>query len=380
MKKTLLAAGLAAAFAGSAYAANVSLYGLVDTGLAYSHTEHSGRATSLGNESQFRMENGINAASRFGLKGSESLGDGYSVEFQLENGFDSDTGKLHTDKTLFDREARLSVVTPYGTLSVGRMGALTSGAGTYDVFQSVGDSMDGGYLTSIGAGNWFSRDRYDNMLTYATPDFNGLTGYVQYSFNVAGQEAVGSRDNERYVAVGATYSAGGLNLALVYDSFMYKHYKDGAKWSTADLDDTQTVSFGANYDFGLAKVFFGAQYGKNELLDMGGVADKLIVGDATTLAYDGYNLHIGATAPLFGGDLQVSASYGDYEYVTDDHCTAERFGVAAMYFYPLSKRTTVYAGAGYTQLTNKFDGYAGIDNQAGREKNVDVAFGLTHKF
>ncbi len=380
MRKTLIAASIAVACASSAGAANVNVYGIVDTGLAYTHTEYSGLATSHKDNSKFSMESGINAASRFGLKGSETLGDGYAVEFQLENGFESDTGRFSTNDTLFDREARLSFVTPYGTLSFGRMGSLTSGAGTYDIFQSVGDSMDGGYLNSIGAGNWFHRERCDNMLTYATPDLNGFKGYVQYSFNAYGQEAVGSRDNDRYVAVGATYSVGNLNLVLVYDSLLYRHYDDGIRLEQSIFQDGHAVSFGANYDFGLAKVFFGAQYGKNQDLFVGGVGDKLFNVPDPWSVFDGYNLHLGATVPVLGGELQVSASYGDYEYSLDDHYTAERFGAAAMYLYPLSKRTTIYAGAGYTQLSNKVDGYPKINDQAGREKNLDVAFGITHKF
>ena len=382
MKKTLLAAALAASFAGSAMAASVELYGLVDTGLAYTNTSFGGLATAGKDTDSFAMKTGINAASRFGFKGVEELGDGYSVEFQLENGFDSDTGKLHTDKTLFDREARLSLNTPYGMVSFGRMGSLTSGAGTYDVFQATGDAMDGGYLDNMASNVWFARGRYDNMMTFATPDFNGLKGYVQYSFNIEGQEATGTRDNDRYVAAGATYTYGPLSLALVYDSVMYNHWQDGVRSSTADLDDSQTVSFGVNYDFGVAKAFFGAQYGKNEVVDVLGTAGNILSDpDAdATLPFDGYNLHIGATAPVFGGELQVSAFYGDYEYTEDDHITADKYGVAAMYLYPVSKRTTVYAGAGWSQFNIKVDGFEGLEDQAGRQKGVDVAFGLTHRF
>ena len=137
-----------------------------------------------------------------------------------------------------------------------------------------------------------------------------------------------------------------------------------------------------NYDFGFAKAFFGAQYGKNEVVDVLGTAGNILSDpDAdATLPFDGYNLHIGATAPVFGGELQVSAFYGDYEYTEDDHITADKYGVAAMYLYPVSKRTTVYAGAGWSQFNIKVDGFEGLEDQAGRQKGVDVAFGLTHRF
>ena len=372
MKKTLLAAALAASFAGSAMAASVELYGLVDTGLAYTNTSFGGLATAGKDTDSFAMRTGINAASRFGFKGVEELGDGYSVEFQLENGFDSDTGKLHTDKTLFDREARLSLNTPYGTVSFGRMGSLTSGAGTYDVFQATGDAMDGGYLDNMASNVWFARDRYDNMMTFATPDFNGLKGYVQYSFNIEGQEAAGTRDNDRYVAAGATYTYGPLSLALVYDSVMYNHWQDGVRSSTADLDDSQTVSFGVNYDFGVTKAFFGAQYGKNETLDL----STILNDDNAEANVKGYNLHIGAATPLSCGTLTVSAYYGDYEEVGNNNVTAKKYGIGLMHEYPLSKRTTFYTGAGFAQFDVKND----ANDTAARQKGVNVTLGLNHKF
>ena len=44
MKKTLAAVAVLGAFAGSALAADVQLYGIVDEGLAYSHVDLDGAA------------------------------------------------------------------------------------------------------------------------------------------------------------------------------------------------------------------------------------------------------------------------------------------------------------------------------------------------
>lgn len=131
MKKQLLAVAVASAFASTAFAANVEVYGTVDTGLVYNNTSFGG-ATTAKDSNKFSMDSGVLGGTKFGLKGSEDLGDGYSVAFQLENGFDSDTGAMNqtmknSDGTksnrMFGREARLSLNTPYGTASFGRMGA-----------------------------------------------------------------------------------------------------------------------------------------------------------------------------------------------------------------------------------------------------------------
>lgn len=42
MKKQMIALAVAGAFAGSAFAANVDMYGVVDTGLVYTQTEVGG--------------------------------------------------------------------------------------------------------------------------------------------------------------------------------------------------------------------------------------------------------------------------------------------------------------------------------------------------
>ena len=83
--------------------------------------------------------------------GQEELGNGYNVGFKLESGFGADDGRLGEDNTLFNREASLTVSGPFGALSAGRMGALTSGTGTYDIFQAGADVLDGG-VGIIGTG------------------------------------------------------------------------------------------------------------------------------------------------------------------------------------------------------------------------------------
>lgn len=65
MKKTLASLAVLGAFAGSAVAADVTLYGLVDYGFGYQHTD--GDTTADANDS-FQMKSGQNSGSRFGLK------------------------------------------------------------------------------------------------------------------------------------------------------------------------------------------------------------------------------------------------------------------------------------------------------------------------
>ena len=111
MKKTLAALAVLGAFAGSAAAADVQLYGVVDEGFIYTNT----KVTDQKSDNQFQLGSGLNLGSRWGLKGTEDLGNGYKVGFKLESGFNADTGTLQENR-LFRREAGLTLYGPFGSL------------------------------------------------------------------------------------------------------------------------------------------------------------------------------------------------------------------------------------------------------------------------
>ena len=83
MKKTLAALAVLGAFAGSALAADVTLYGLVDYGFSYQHSDGDAQADA---EDSFTMKSGMNSGSRFGLKGTEDLGNGLRWASSLKTG------------------------------------------------------------------------------------------------------------------------------------------------------------------------------------------------------------------------------------------------------------------------------------------------------
>ena len=111
MKKTLAAVAVLGAFAGSALAADVQLYGIVDTGLRYLSSDMDASFAGVGQEStdQFSMESGMASGSRWGIKGTEDLGNGLTVGFVLENQFNSDTGANNDNDHFFRRESSSSL-------------------------------------------------------------------------------------------------------------------------------------------------------------------------------------------------------------------------------------------------------------------------------
>ena len=361
MKKTLAALAVLGAFAGSAAAADVTLYGVLDQALNYTYVDVTGfnGAKKVDGESTLDMASGINAGSRFGLKGVEDLGNGYKVGFKLENGFSGDDGTLGQSSRLFGREAALTVYGPFGELAFGRMGGIGSSSGTYDLLGYV-EAFDGGDYNVWG---FAASDRYDNMVTYASPRLAGLQLVAQYSFKTDSQSSTGTEGEstaERYASVGLTGEYGPAQFAVGYELTKYSTLDRKANF---EPDDGQLVFVGGNYDFGVAKLFAEAQYfaGKKDVF---GFPSDQFVTDAlmknTEKNWQGYGLHLGTIAPLGEGELTVGAYYvsaklKDIAYSKGtgfyDDMDADYLGLAARYTYPLSKRTTLYVGGGYAEAT-----------------------------
>ena len=400
MKKTLVAlAALTAVMSGAATAATVEISGKVDAGFAYNigdiDVSIDGQRDSGLNYHTFSLDSGNNSGSRFILKGSEDLGDGYKAVFYLENGFSLDTGSLGQGSRLFGREARLSLETPYGTISAGRMGALTAGMGTYDIFQASGDAFDGGWNYNLDMGNWAARDRFDNMLTLVTPTAAGFTGYLQYSFGTDGvtdknwddTDAVyNERNTQRYAAIGLTYANGPISAALVLDTVLRDHNAGNWTEDRASDKDAQSVSLAINYDFEVAKLFFAAQYGENEDINFfTGSFDSSFEYHPSKLinngiSADGWRVHVGAALPTSAGTFKAGAYYGslDKSYGAEGDVEAESFNFVLSHEYPFSKRTYSYVGLSYKFA--EFKASDATDKLELEENTFSAQFGLVHTF
>lgn len=377
-KKSLTAVAVLGAFAGAAMASQVTMYGVVDTGLMYTYNDvaDGNPATDL-EVNKLALNSGINAASRFGLKGTEDLGNGLKIGFKLENGFKADDGTFKTAGRLFDREASLSVYSDFGTLSMGRMGAVGSSAGTYDIVYLFGDAFDGGDNEVFG---FVTSGRADNMVTYQTPKFAGVQGTFQYSFNQDGQEGNKSSLNNQVFAAAATGEFGAFNVVGAYE-----YTNRSAADRQVVRKDAQTIYLGGNYDCGFAKTFVLAQYfeGASAAAGFDINSDEYV---ASAKGLKGYGLHVGTQVPVMAGTLTAAVYYvdGKLEGVKNAGETGPQkdndvsyIGASARYVYALSKRTEVYLGGGVAQA--KIDEWN--DNDSDRKTFIGQAYtGLTHRF
>lgn len=386
MKKTLVGLAAAAAMC-SASAASVTLYGIIDTGFAYNSYNDDNYSTLTDNaDNSFGMMSGQSSGSRFGLKGVEELGNGLTVGFILENGFNSDTGAMGDDR-LFNRESSIYIEGGFGKFGMGRLSTLANDSGTTGL---------GGYFSSFGTG-WgdvgvqnymqaYRPNRMDNMVYYKTPNFAGAEVWVLYGM---GDEEDKTYENEssrdRYYAAAVTYNNGGLSLYGAVDVLNKASFGDN---NTADTEDDQiTITAAVNYDCGFAKSYLGVHWFDNakavgsssydgDWSRLGNFGKTTGYGDA-----NGWSVMAGVDIPLGGGKVKTTLGYldasSDNEGIggADADQDLKRFMVGAGYEYYLSKRTTVYMGAGYLQDS--------IDTAKGNSYDpswVQVNCGLKHKF
>ena len=391
MKKTLAAVAVLGAFAGSALAADVQLYGIVDTGLAYVH----GDADGLGEDfDSFSMESGQGSGSRWGIKGTEDLGNGLTVGFILEDGFNSDDGS--ESGVMFNRESSIFLQGGFGKIAFGRMGALNNGQSSWSkigMINAFGTSY-GEYSARVDR-VMTTAAQWDNMIAYETPDFAGFKVYAQYGMGNAVAD-YDSEENEsssdRFYAIGATYNNGPFAAYLAVDSINYaswSHNADGLNddGGSKDVDDSLTVTLGGSYDFEVVKLYLGAQYfDEMKLSTLGGIiADVETPFDNEKIK--GYGVTFSGDAPLWGGKALFGLGYVDAEASdnfednnVNESFDFKRYVVSVGYDYPFSKRTDVYAVASYMQ-----DQYESTSGTADKVKDADPSsysfiVGLRHRF
>jgi outer membrane porin protein BP0840 len=240
-----------------------------------------------------------------------------------------------------------------------------------------------GYVESFDGGDgdvwgFAASDRYDNMVVYQTPRFAGLQLTAQYSFKTDSKQSIkdgdysgdeGTSDAQRYASVGLSGEYGPASFAVGYELTKY-----GVNNGERALDkDGQLVFVGGNYDLEVVQLFAEAQYFKHQTAAGGWELETKDLGNGA-LGLKGYGLHLGAAAPLVGGTLTAGLYYVGFtqENVGEADADAKYYGVSARYNYPLSERTSLYAGAGYGQTK--------ADDSGDKDQLTQVYCGLVHTF
>ncbi|MGU7772571.1 porin [Burkholderia sp. MR1-5-21] len=185
---------------------SVTLYGIVDAGLTYT--------SSSGGRPLLAMTSGNQGSDRWGLRGTDDLGDGFRTIFTLEGGFSIVNGAIGQGSTFFGRQAFVGIASDsWGTLTLGRQYASANTA--VGPFESGGDWAAPGATFGSHPGdldNLDNTNRVNNSIKFQSPNYGGAAFSGFYSFG--GQAGQFSR-NQVY-SLSATYASGPIAVAVGY--------------------------------------------------------------------------------------------------------------------------------------------------------------------
>ena len=346
---------------------------------------------------------------RWGLKGSEDLGNGTSAIFVLESGFDLANGDSIQGGRLFGRQAYVGLTSEnWGTFFIGRQ----YNAGEAFIAHIDPFGTGGGYAAanSIFGNSIF--DRYDGVIKYVSPNFSGFKFGLALVHDDSETKYRGSANQPHGTdykkidrTVGVSTGLGHTNGPIyVGASFDYQDVKE--KNASTGLDNrskTKAWNLGGTYDFDVVKLhaLYGGQrdgsIGGVGFLGSAAVANNLsVLGDADaskkfvdSFGADGLRQHswlLGVTAPVGdAGTLMFSyagntAKNDELQGIDSFKVKSHNFGLG--YRHNLSKRTSVYGVASYGWSEAKERGSVDVPTGTGKTKvtATQAIIGLQHRF
>lgn len=370
-KKIALAVALASGFVGCVQAADVEVFGRIDTGFMY--TSNSGES-----KDSFKMKSGHTSGSRWGIIATEKVNEDWTLRVHMESGIDADTGELSDDERIFGRQMTLSLKNEsFGEIAFGRSGKPLSGSDQFTrirAFTPFGVTYGDAGLLFYGKGG-----RVDNAVFYQSPKFAGFTVQATASLNTSGQEDAEWTNNKRFWGGSVDWKAGNLGLMIGAEQIVNE-----AKLKSQGKENPTTLYLGAYYDFGFMKLMAGYQHGWD--LDRVGCLQSVKIGGdkADVQNFDADFYMLGATIPAGKGLVRLSAIYMNGENSTDLSAQtgkeASYWSFGAGYTYPLSKRTNLYGVVAHLRGDDAIDKDNNATNGDGDLTRYQVAVGIVHKF
>ena len=344
-KKLIIALALGAGATVAAQAsANVTIYGVVDTGM---------KMVDTGAQKVSSASDGAFETSRLGFIGTEDLGSGSFAEFQLESQLNPSLGSLGSTTVAanetFNREAWVGLRSnTWGALRVGRSDVTNTQNVDFFAgrFKNFTTNAVNGTNPELGVDQ-------KNVVRYTTPTIRGLYAEIGYRSGNATTATTNAGGDEHGIFV--RYRTGKLDL-------MGGLHQQQA---TASAGSRSFGAVGASYDFGFIHV--GTSYTAGDVDNTSGKKNT-----ATQLS---------ASFPV-RPDLNLYTLYSITEngaYNNANKGTGYTFGVSKH----LSKRTTLYGAYSlvYNEANSRmvFSRQGETPTQGGLNTSALTA-GISHRF
>jgi predicted porin len=306
---------------------NVTLYGIIDSGVDY--------ISNVGGKRQESLGTGVQSPNLFGFRGSEDLGGGLSANFVLEGQFSADTGS--SIGNLLGHQTYLG-------LSDTEWGSLTAGNQMDFMFTSLAVRRYGpmfpfisfqylrqGPFNGLGPGGAFDFDRVGgehiaSTIKYETPDFDGFKfGAMQ---GLGGQPGSFSQNSSQ--SFGTDYAYGPFQIDAAYTY---------VKYPTIDNGNSGIRNWGIGGRMAVGQGFVDVLYTSTRNTFTGGQVNVYEVGGLYPIAPSTY---ISAAYQFMKGNDVLNGNKANQFNLTLD--------------YSLSKRTDLYTGVTYQRTAGDGNG------------------------
>ncbi len=341
------------------HAADVSIYGVIASGLVYQDNEHQDNPNfSMAAYTQLPEQ------PRWGIRARENLDNGLYVGAQLESGFHTDTGALIESNLIFGRGARVFVGYDQVEMSLGRIAGFTVATKPYSVYGRLRANMTMSSLPGLAPANLtYQPGELSNAVAITTTNPKGLfvQGIYSNGNSIRGvdSESLYDWDDRQHTAQTAVGWVGEkVRIGAVYS--WERQAKPDAQ--TVRKNDTHGLHLIGSYDFGGPAVSAVLYVGRNDWR-IGPVPDTgMILGAGNSAAgnallkqsKDGLETVAGfvsAVYPMGRHELSGALGYLKAEWKGRKNALQSDTGSAFMggmlYRYHLSKTTYLYGSLSY---------------------------------
>jgi general bacterial porin, GBP family len=368
ISRGICGAAVLCAAGGAAAQSSVTLYGVVDV---------FGQYLNNGGHSSISERSGGNTGSMFGFKGSEDLGNGLKAIFDVENGFNVNNGTFFADTTaLFYRQSWVGFSDEkYGQLTFGRQYQPSFWV-VYpaDPFRADEALAPAASAVLTADRNTLSTQnmtgRTSNSVFYRSPTLGGFQVLGMYGFSTTVTQPV-PESIGNMLDVAASYTGYGFYAGIGYQNMHPGTATIAGLPAALNLVSTEHFTGALAYRIGIVNL--QALYVYNKPDDPAAHSLAAIAGTAHPYSIASFGATIQATpADVIEASVQERNARGVHDNTP---------GFQLGYDHSLSKRTTIYARAGYMKNHGTATmSWSGVTVTGYDTSQTLAVVGMTHRF
>ena len=352
---------------------SVMMYGLIDGGLVYQTITGPGQFS----QTRIGVGSGMQTTSRWGVRGQEPLGNGFSASFQLEGTYDITNGASLANGRPWGTQSWVGLEkNDFGYFRIGRQSGYAP-----EFFLPI-DPFRGGLgqaRMAFAFGSANSNTKYSNTIKLLLEPTSGLKVGLGYSFapqmnayyfdgfkpiNAGSEYNVdNTANNTRLITLGVSYTKGPLMLAATYDQVMPNGNDSKLPAYVPANTNIREWIIGGKYDFEVVQLSAAIGQNRGGAINVQGVSFTTIGKPAIDVNSWGggqgaiiFDPNMNFTSYMLGFTLPLSSAskiFSSWTRAANTGTTRAQNNIASQdayslgFQYDFTKRTNMYLATSY---------------------------------